>query len=191
MRSTLHLSSHIETCSVLSAQLQPVLNRRPLVSTLRSSRPARATAMTTSMDKSTRRVYSAEELHRLRGASSQPKLRESIEKHDSEDAELVKGMLGPFIPPYSPERLHLCVSGVRLFTTRNSLPPPALCFSHFACCFTSASACFLFYIHPFPAKHKQTWTDDTSRPKLRICSSSNIAADHHPNNLTYPLPTSG
>lgn len=41
--------------------------------------------------KSTRRVYSAEELYRLRGTSSQPKLREAIEEHEGEDAELVKG----------------------------------------------------------------------------------------------------
>lgn len=39
----------------------------------------------------TRRVYSAEELHRLRLSCSQPKLREAIEEHDGEDAELVKG----------------------------------------------------------------------------------------------------
>ena len=39
----------------------------------------------------TRRVYSAEELHRLRGSCSQQKLREAIEEHDGEDAELVKG----------------------------------------------------------------------------------------------------
>lgn len=38
-----------------------------------------------------RRVYSAEELHRLRGTTSQPKLREAIEAHDGDDAELVKG----------------------------------------------------------------------------------------------------
>lgn len=42
-------------------------------------------------DKTTRRVYSAEELHRLRASCSQPKLREAIEEHDGEDAELVKG----------------------------------------------------------------------------------------------------
>lgn len=42
-------------------------------------------------EKVTRRVYSAEELHRLRGSCSQPKLREAIEEHDGEDAELVKG----------------------------------------------------------------------------------------------------
>lgn len=40
---------------------------------------------------STRRVYSAEELHRLRGTQSQPRLREAIEEHDGEDAEVVKG----------------------------------------------------------------------------------------------------
>lgn len=41
--------------------------------------------------KTARRVYSAEELHRLRGSSSAPKLSEAIEEHDGEDAELVKG----------------------------------------------------------------------------------------------------
>ncbi|EME40635.1 hypothetical protein DOTSEDRAFT_27263 [Dothistroma septosporum NZE10] len=40
--------------------------------------------------KSTRRVYSAEELHRLRGSQSQPKLKEAIEEKDGEDAEIVK-----------------------------------------------------------------------------------------------------
>ncbi|KAI5362667.1 hypothetical protein Slin14017_G063480 [Septoria linicola] len=43
----------------------------------------------------TRRVYSAEELHRLRNTQSQPKLSESIEEHESEDADLVKGMISP------------------------------------------------------------------------------------------------
>ena len=42
-------------------------------------------------EKVTRRVYSAEELHRLRGSCSQPKLHEAIEEHDGDDAELVKG----------------------------------------------------------------------------------------------------
>ena len=42
--------------------------------------------------KSTRKVYSAEELHRLRGSQSQPKLKEAIEEKDGEDAEIVKGM---------------------------------------------------------------------------------------------------
>lgn len=44
-------------------------------------------------DKTTRRVYSAEELHRLRASCSQPKLREAIEEHEGEDAELVKGII--------------------------------------------------------------------------------------------------
>lgn len=52
---------------------------------------------TTSASKTTRRVYSAEELHRLRGTQSKPNLGESIEEHDGEDAELVKGMIGPSI----------------------------------------------------------------------------------------------
>lgn len=43
---------------------------------------------------SNRRVYSAEELRRLRNTVSQPKLQQSIEEHDGEDAELVKGKLG-------------------------------------------------------------------------------------------------
>jgi hypothetical protein len=38
-----------------------------------------------------RRIYSAEELHRLRNTDSQPKLREAIEEHDGEEAELIKG----------------------------------------------------------------------------------------------------
>jgi hypothetical protein len=42
-----------------------------------------------------RRVYSAQELHRLRDSSSQPKLREAIEQHDVGDAEVVKGMSEP------------------------------------------------------------------------------------------------
>ncbi|KAK4494169.1 hypothetical protein PRZ48_014467 [Zasmidium cellare] len=40
--------------------------------------------------KVTRKVYSAEELHRLRGTQSQPKLREAIEEKDGEDADIVK-----------------------------------------------------------------------------------------------------
>lgn len=44
--------------------------------------------------KSNRRVYSAEELHRLRSTVSYPdRLREAIEEHDGEDAELVKGKI--------------------------------------------------------------------------------------------------
>lgn len=42
-------------------------------------------------DKTTRRVYSAEELHRLRSTCSQPRLHEAIEENEGEDAELVKG----------------------------------------------------------------------------------------------------
>lgn len=47
--------------------------------------------------RATRRVYSAEELHSLRGSCSAPKLFEAIDEHVSEDAELVKGM--PYRPP--------------------------------------------------------------------------------------------
>jgi len=47
----------------------------------------------TTADRTTRRVYSAEQLHKLRGSFSAPKLREAIEEHDGEDAELVKGIL--------------------------------------------------------------------------------------------------
>jgi len=46
----------------------------------------------TTGDKTARRVYSAEQLHRLRASFSAPKLREAIEEHDGEDAELVKGV---------------------------------------------------------------------------------------------------
>jgi len=47
--------------------------------------------------KPTRRVYSAEELHRLRDTTSQPRLREAIEGHDGDDVdvELVKGTSAP------------------------------------------------------------------------------------------------
>ncbi|KAH9827054.1 hypothetical protein Tdes44962_MAKER09858 [Teratosphaeria destructans] len=45
---------------------------------------------TSTTTQSARRTYSAEELRRLRNATSQPKLREAIEEHDGEDAELVK-----------------------------------------------------------------------------------------------------
>lgn len=41
----------------------------------------------------TRRVYSAEQLHSLRDTKSQPLLSEAIEEHDGVDAELVKGMI--------------------------------------------------------------------------------------------------
>jgi hypothetical protein len=43
------------------------------------------------MPATARRVYSAQELHRLRDSSSQPRLHEAIEQHDGEDAEIVKG----------------------------------------------------------------------------------------------------
>lgn len=43
-------------------------------------------------EKTARRVYSAEQLHRLRATSSAPKLHEAIEEHDGEDADLVKGI---------------------------------------------------------------------------------------------------
>ncbi|KAM0717113.1 hypothetical protein Q7P37_006965 [Cladosporium fusiforme] len=46
----------------------------------------------TTAEKAARRVYSAEQLHRLRASSSAPKLREAIEEHDGEDAELVKAL---------------------------------------------------------------------------------------------------
>ena len=44
-------------------------------------------------DKTARRVYSADELHRLRSSQSVPKLQEAIEEHDGEDADLIKGSL--------------------------------------------------------------------------------------------------
>jgi hypothetical protein len=53
------------------------------------------TATATTTTKSARRTYSAEELQRLRFRVSQPRLREAIEEHDGEDAELVKGMSLP------------------------------------------------------------------------------------------------
>jgi hypothetical protein len=56
----------------------------------------------TMADRTTRRVYSAEQLHKLRGSFSAPKLREAIEEHDGEDAELVKGTSLPFFPPAPP-----------------------------------------------------------------------------------------
>lgn len=46
----------------------------------------------TTAEKTARRVYSAEQLHRLRATSSAPKLHEAIEEHDGEDADLVKGI---------------------------------------------------------------------------------------------------
>ena len=52
-------------------------------------------------NKTTRRVYSADELHRLRASCSQPKLHEAIEERDGEDAELVKGMF-----------CHLCTTDI-------------------------------------------------------------------------------
>jgi len=74
----------------------------------------------TTADKTTRRVYSAEQLHKLRGSFSAPKLREAIEEHDGEDAELVKGILLlsshlPSPPPHPQSippvlaSLHLCL----------------------------------------------------------------------------------
>lgn len=66
-----------------SIRLSLVLVRRP-----------RLQIMTTA-EKTARRVYSAEQLHRLRASSSAPKLHEAIEEHDGEDAELVKGTLHP------------------------------------------------------------------------------------------------
>lgn len=52
--------------------------------------------------KVTRKVYSAEELHRLRGSQSQPKLHEAIEERDAEDAEIVKGEPMVFLPSAPP-----------------------------------------------------------------------------------------
>lgn len=54
---------------------------------------------TNAVSRRTRRVYSAEELHRLRNTQSQPKLSEAIEEHESEDAELVKGMVDTNLAP--------------------------------------------------------------------------------------------
>jgi hypothetical protein len=53
----------------------------------------------TTAERTTRRVYSAEQLHKLRASFSAPKLREAIEEHDREDAELVKGILLLLVPP--------------------------------------------------------------------------------------------
>jgi hypothetical protein len=62
------------------AALSPQSNRQPVQS--------QSVSMTTA-DKTARRVYSAEQLHRLRASFSAPKLREAIEE---QDAELVKGV---------------------------------------------------------------------------------------------------
>ena len=61
--------------------------------------------------KTTRKVYSAEELHRLRGSQSQPKLQEAIEEKDGEDAEIVKGMSCRFAG-----HCHVKLRGSELFT---------------------------------------------------------------------------
>lgn len=63
-------------------------------------------------NKTTRRVYSAEELHRLRSSCSQPKLDKAIEEHDSEDAELVKGII-----------CHPCTSDIICKQTLHLAPP--------------------------------------------------------------------
>ncbi|KAK1067982.1 hypothetical protein LTR33_011247 [Friedmanniomyces endolithicus] len=62
--------------------------------------------------KPTRRVYSAEELHRLRDTTSQPRLREAIEEHDGDDAELVKGMSAPTSSDYNLPRLSIDTSAL-------------------------------------------------------------------------------
>nr|POE72287.1 37s ribosomal protein s19, mitochondrial [Quercus suber] len=43
------------------------------------------------IQRQTRRVYSTDQLHRLRGTVSTPKLNESIEEHDGNEADLIKG----------------------------------------------------------------------------------------------------
>lgn len=74
-------------------------------------------AMTTT-DRTTRRVYSAEQLHKLRGSCSAPKLREAIEEHEREDAELVKGTSLPSLPlPPASTPLHRCLRSSRYTTT--------------------------------------------------------------------------
>lgn len=54
--------------------------------------------------KGTRRVYSADQLQRLRASCSQPKLREAIEQLDGEDAELVKGIIWRYAKPHCQQR---------------------------------------------------------------------------------------
>lgn len=103
-------------------------------------------AMTTA-DRTTRRVYSAEQLHKLRASCSAPKLREAIEEHDSEDAELVKGTSLPLPPPPASTPLHRCLrwSAVKHQPSRNNAPShlfltPSHCYNimtpyyHYATC---------------------------------------------------------
>jgi hypothetical protein len=71
----------------------------------------------TTAERTTRRVYSAEQLHKLRASFSAPKLREAIEEHDHEDAELVKGIWLVLLLP-SPELSPSCcaaASGVGVY----------------------------------------------------------------------------
>lgn len=92
---------------------------------------------TVTATRSTRRVYSAEQLHRLRNTQSQPKLSEAIEQHESEDAELVKGMIAleRHLPRCTDPSLHAShrpsgrLVGVR-FRTHSyflSIRPPPFC----------------------------------------------------------------
>jgi len=62
--------------------------------------------------KPTRRVYSAEELYRLRDTTSQPRLREAIEEHDGDDAELVKGTSAPTSSDHNIPRLSIDASAL-------------------------------------------------------------------------------
>ena len=69
--------------------------------------------------KTTRRVYSADELHSLRTTCSQPKLREAIEENEVEDADLVKGKFAA-----------LCSFGITTNTLLGTSRPPRLARIH-------------------------------------------------------------
>lgn len=88
---------------------------------------------------STRRVYSAEELHRLRSTASQARLKDLLEDKDEDDAALVKGT-----------RRHYCTDSTTdiICHLSTSLAP-----THYAHRFTSSRA---LCCRPF-ILHNHTW----------------------------------
>ena len=83
-----------------------------------------------------RGTYSAQELHRLRATCSQPKLREAIEKHEGEDADLVKGSLVFHAPPTSSTN-----------STNATTQAPLGCFC--TCSYSRRSITLIIYIFQF------------------------------------------
>lgn len=140
-------------------------------------------AAETTLPKTTRRVYSVEELQRLRGVQSQPELREAIEKHDSEDAEVVKGrsLDCPALPPLALATSHL--NNTPSKTLLPSITPLIALNSAQQASKMTAETWYLANTHlatntTHPFLRPDPWAGDCERARIEQLADANILVEH-------------